>query len=880
MVADRLRDRSRRVALSLALAGTACGRSATSEPPCEVIAAPAVEFVGCAEVLADGRCVVRAEASEIRLWLDLADFARVEVRVDGRPVEAERRTVAGGVQLRLPLPPSATTLSVHGVEPAWTEAWSLRVAHRGDVDREGLAQLDRRKADAHLRGDFEQAALLAGQLATLAAEMGRQRTAARAAHTAAHLYLYELRDLDHALPFVEQLGRAAPHLAEARIWSGLVRGVMARHLGDVTTAIDSFAGAAALAERLGMHEELSAAREGLSLGYGELGRTAEATALASLVLQDGRDTALSCPLRYAALSTGGWVQLLLAQQRRPFTRPDDFFMEALSLVERHGACPSWDDEVNARINLALSALTDDMPAMALAWLEPVDVAPAAYRTWVDNVRAEAGVRLDRTELLPNAMARPSAALPLAERYNHWMVLAAAHEHLGMRAAAVDSYAEAEAIVDDEVASIAHDLGREVFVSGRQRSAAGLVRNLILEGRAEEAMCRARRARGRALRLLDRTARLQAAEPQARARWRTALSDVARLQRELDADAARDDEFSDSENRLRHHARARKRRAAARRLDEAYERLGGTAAPYDCAHAASERGDETSVLVFPLGAQWAVFVRAGEEVHANLVEPLEAGADPRSWTERAFAGAEALIDGARLLRLLPMAQSWAVDWHALPWRGGKLIDAAPVAYALDLPAGPRVAPRPARAFVVADPADDLPGARREADAVADTLAARAWTVDRIAGDGATRDAFVAGVSAASVLHYAGHGEHAGHAGWDARLRIGAGDGVGIADILALPAVPRGVVLSGCETGRTSRATLGGGMSLARAFVLSGSDWVIAADRPVSDALAFAVGVALHETSPRLTDDPFTALQRVQRRMAADYPDWAAFRVVTR
>lgn len=222
------------------------------------------------------------------------------------------------------------------------------------------------------------------------------------------------------------------------------------------------------------------------------------------------------------------------------------------------------------------------------------------------------------------------------------------------------------------------------------------------------------------------------------------------------------------------------------------------------------------------------------------------------------------------------------FHALPWRDGVLLDVAPVAYALGLARTEARPLEPGSALVVADPKRDLPLARREADDVATALQREAWTVERLEGRAATRARVEASLASASLLHYAGHGEHGGTSGWGARLLMGEGEGFGVTDILALPRAPQAVVLSGCETGRTTRDTLEGGMSIGRAFILAGSEWVVAVERRVSDELSSAVGQGLYDELVAVDWRGPEALRRVQLRLRAAHPewDWAAFRAIVR
>jgi CHAT domain-containing protein len=186
-------------------------------------------------------------------------------------------------------------------------------------------------------------------------------------------------------------------------------------------------------------------------------------------------------------------------------------------------------------------------------------------------------------------------------------------------------------------------------------------------------------------------------------------------------------------------------------------------------------------------------------------------------------------------------------HTLPWReSDSLLDLAPIAYSLDLRPRPSSAAPRRLALVVADPRSDLPESRHEAAEVTGLLKTQSWSVTEAIGDGATRNVLLQRLPEVGLFHYAGHGVREGMSGWDSALLVAQDERLGVPDVFTLPAVPRGVVLTGCETAAATPQTVGGGMNIGRAFILSGSDWVVASDAEVSDEHAAAVGIAMHET----------------------------------
>ncbi|RYG65632.1 CHAT domain-containing protein, partial [bacterium] len=135
-----------------------------------------------------------------------------------------------------------------------------------------------------------------------------------------------------------------------------------------------------------------------------------------------------------------------------------------------------------------------------------------------------------------------------------------------------------------------------------------------------------------------------------------------------------------------------------------------------------------------------------------------------------------------------------------------------------------------------------------------------------------------------LHYAGHGVASGRDGWESLLPLAGGTHMSISAILALPAVPRAVVLSACDgAGAASGegAAPGPGLGLAHAFLAAGAHRVVAAMRPVADATAATVLGGLYEDG-RAAEDFAAALRRSELALRASDPeaDWSAFRVLRR
>jgi CHAT domain-containing protein len=241
--------------------------------------------------------------------------------------------------------------------------------------------------------------------------------------------------------------------------------------------------------------------------------------------------------------------------------------------------------------------------------------------------------------------------------------------------------------------------------------------------------------------------------------------------------------------------------------------------------------------------------------------------------------------------------WPVDSHALPFAGDVLLAGREVVYSLDLPrrrggdVGGGLGDGGMRsALVIADPEGDLPGARREAAAVAPLLA-HFLEVDRLSGAEATGPALRGRLAGAGLLHYAGHGVSAG---WDSRLPLAARGALTVDDVLVLDPGPRLVVLSGCETAAVPADTPAEGMGLAHAFLIAGAEAVVATVRRVPDDASSALVAGFYRELAG-GGTPAAALRRAQLERArlekarlekarlekaqpGGDPAWASFRVI--
>ena len=159
-----------------------------------------------------------------------------------------------------------------------------------------------------------------------------------------------------------------------------------------------------------------------------------------------------------------------------------------------------------------------------------------------------------------------------------------------------------------------------------------------------------------------------------------------------------------------------------------------------------------------------------------------------------------------------------------------------------------------------------------------LLAKDVQVVKLAGEQAGRSQLLNALDSAHLMHFSGHATSTGLAGLESGLALVGGDRLEVRDVLAMSRGPRIAVLMGCETGRVE-GIYGSRMHLAAAFIVAGSQYVVATSQPVDDASAASFSAEFYRAdSPTGPWDVGAMAQRSAAvlRSAGD-PQWAAFRV---
>ncbi len=300
--------------------------------------------------------------------------------------------------------------------------------------------------------------------------------------------------------------------------------------------------------------------------------------------------------------------------------------------------------------------------------------------------------------------------------------------------------------------------------------------------------------------------------------------------------------------------------------------------------------ELVLLVVPRrDAAWWVFVVEHDAVtQVRELPPL--GDDPRWWSRF-----DDVLERNARVRILPSQSAVTVDFHAASWRGRPLIASRPVEYGLDLAASEdpwKPDGTEPRAAVVFSDSDPLRALGRYANDVVESrsvLDERGWST-RLEGPEVTLAGMREVVASSDLLHYFGHGTREDEARVLVReaevgstaLTLAGGDRLRIEDVLGASRVPRHVVLLGCRLGHADALGWSGGLNLADAFLLAGTQQVLASPVALEASSAARLGPRLFADVGPGALDLAVASSRMWAQLddTADAPHWTALRVWSR
>lgn len=812
-----------------------------------------VEYAGCRAVLLPGPVCELLPSRELRLWIGVAPEAQIEIRAGNRRIDGDTESIQDGKRISLTIPPDAESLDVRVETQEGQASWSLSFAKldQQEISRDVIRGVNRTTQRAF-------ADIQAGRLAA-------------------------------ALKILDGISLPSQAPAETRYLVAFYRGALAERAGDYRSALAENEKAMEIAERVRLKSFQRHAEQKQALLLRAVGRSRDAVQLFEHLSRTA-DAADTCTVGQL-LGNQAWTTLLAREAGERFEDPSPLLEEALATYETCAEVTA-EKRANILINLALAHLQADRLPQAKDFLarahEIEPQPPLPHLLWWLDLEARIALRENRpTEALHRFADLERLALETGSadgRLRAAFGQARSRQELGDRTAALETLRQAEALLDEQSLRVPVHEGRETFIAARQATVSLHIEILLDEGRNAEALDVVRHARSRVLRQLERSDRLASLTPEKRALWVGFLTKYEERRAALE-ELAQDDWQTPEDHRPQEQAAKEKDAEALKGLlDQAFLVLDDSAGlPGET--LAPPRPGELILTWCPLTRGWVGFAATRETiaVHRFDLPPSILLSPPETARLLLFPFLDA-IEKAERIRILSSGILERVDFHALPLGSDVLLAIHPVVYGLDLPMRSAPAQPPGRhALLVADPRGDLPGTLAEARMVRKVWEGGSlpWITEELRSTGASAGTVRDRLETADLLHYAGHGIFSGLGGWESSLLLAGETRLTLGDLLTLEQVPAWVVLSGCETGRSSAETPMESLGLAHAFLLAGSRAVIASTRPVDDRSVSTFFPELYRQWNR-EPDLVVAFQQAQLSWRRKNPEkaWSGFRLFER
>jgi hypothetical protein len=821
----------------------------------------AVAVHGCEMIVEPGvrRCLLK-KPSTVSLWVPGTDA--YELRRDGVAIAARALQDPEGTLLRVEITELRGTLEL--VREGRTR-WSLELAQ---TSAEYYALIQRALVRAN-EGELEDAALLldagvavldaheAALTRCLATKLayGSERMPAileelqtspaigcrgRAHLLAVHGQLYESPDLNAAQANLALARTVAP--VDFLIHVNLLfhQGDLDLMVGRIDEALTNFDRAIRLAALVDEHDLLRSAQVMKTIALARLGRFAEAEQLVALL-----ETALAQGDEHDEVVLGirynlAWTALLRRETDLGAAADPTPTLERLATIyseqddATHGA--------RTQLHLALAAIQNGDVARAQASLARVDRSQLASfeLVWLELVASRTALRAGDRTRAGDQLARAQAFAQLTEdRELDWLVWTAkaslarldGHDELALAA-----HEQAARLADQLALAVPGSAGRSMLVTSHGRADAEHVELLLALERPEAALCVAAGSRARHLRTLWARLRppLSAAEQH---EYQDLLSRHEARRKSIDAQLEQAWTLSTTELERLHSRLRSEGEQVDELLDRATALLEREAPRWSCTRilpSTPERALLTMIADADRRRWWFMLARGGRE--PQIVE-LDVDGSTESLVRRALLALEPTLAGVERLDVIPVGEVVGVDLQRLLFERPSLRTLT-LRHSLGLGAvgsqGVRRTPE-RRAAVVAG-ATDLDAVSREAERVTEVLREQGWQVESSWSPTATEQP--------TLLHYSGHGHHAGLAGWRSFIEVPGFGPLTAAGLVAMARAPELVVLGACSAGSSDTEIIDGGMNLAAAFLLAGAELVVAPSGPVDDETALALASELY------------------------------------
>lgn len=585
----------------------------------------------------------------------------------------------------------------------------------------------------------------------------------------------------------------------------------------------------------------------------------------------------------------GWAQLQYSRHNsNHFIDPVPALKQALNYLEAD--CPTWGQlKANILINLGLSWLSQLNVKEASQILSKINALKTQFNLYqrLDLLELKGKLSLlkhDHQQALNLFFQQNNLAKKVTDiRYmlKSAESIALVYEYQGNVEKALQFYQQARSLLYQQVLLVP-PASAPYYISANSQLGSRYIKLLIQENRQQEALEVSQFFRAFWIENMLTMNRVNFKHEKETQQWLALLSDFKQYRREVVELELQRWQIVTNELEQYNKKIAEKQLRVSNQFDKIVAFIQEVQQTFVPANMEPE--DESHHLFFyPIDAagQWAIFSKTQGDVETFLVNasPGKEKIMLASWFENNLEK----INSSKVLKIYPYGSLREVDFHQLVVKDKILLDRLPIEYAVGIRKPATVDGGNSfsgKTLLVANSRGDLVETEKEVTSILPLLTEKKRTITLLKEQQTQFDTINNELTKAEHFHYAGHVYHDLNGSQFSTLPLANNTGINTADILMLKNTPRWVVLSGCESAISPKKVSGESLSLAHAFIASGSEKVIATNRPVRDKSAKILMTKFYDNW--MKGSSFSeAFRRTQLDLFEQQPDvdWSSFRILT-
>ncbi|TQV87940.1 CHAT domain-containing protein [Aliikangiella coralliicola] len=663
------------------------------------------------------------------------------------------------------------------------------------------------------------------------------------------------------------------------------------YLGEIRLAESRYFEAQKIAHKFNLEREEIDTEHMHSRILVNSGKFAEAIAIRKEIINKIPDAWSDC--RKAKYHNGlGWAQnqLLETQPSTKNNSPLPALTHSLQLLEK--SCPKTStDRINVLINLSKYHYLENELDAAYGRLEQVKKIETqfSYQQKLEILELEA--------LFELAQNNYDASIVIFEqlwrladqvKYSNFLLkalvgIAKAHEGKGEADSAIVYYERAEQLVFNNTLSIPVTGSQPEFLASKVNFSYRYVDLLSRSGKMREALEKARKFRSHWLSSIFKMNQLAVGNLAQNREWITLVSRIKRLRKSIIAQQTLEwslpfDQI-DNANRLLEEQKLK----LATLFDESV-RLVNSANLSTEFHFGEPKENELFLFFYPITNGWIGFSYEQTEMKSHLIQLNEnQSANHAQMASEWVDVFSQSIDEAKTVIVFPFGEMKSVDFRTIPYKDANLFRYKNVLYGVDLKRLQLGKDRDHisnQSLIVANSLGDLKETELEAKSIENFIARKNWRSKTLTNEETVIEEVKQKLQEVQHFHYAGHVFSTEDYLSQYQIPLTKNVNLNSTDILMLKRVPRWVVLSACNSSTPGRMTSTESLGLAHAFVIAGSEQVIATSKPVADKQAKLLMTQFYQHWKSGNNFAET-FRQAQLDLIEHQPehDWLAFRVIT-